>query len=443
MTIKQRLLPLARVIAAARERYVARGGVSGTLRLPDLTESERVALAGLLPGFVKTRPGQNLTLSLAELDQSLRDRGIAVGLPEAIAAFADAPVQTKAEQLAATEARWDDLMDHLQRLTAGSGPRSRTWVEALAGRTGSAFSVVQREFNQAERSGQSEHHPLRHALSVVATALDRLPADSGRTARLPVFAREIAGDPHAFDETPLAGRLLIRGLTDQLGARMGIEEPPSGALERGILLSAAGLLTDGISSTIVCYGLRGALNASGSPDRTVAGAFTDNAVLVTPLRQVSRWKSLDLPGSMVYVVENPAVFEELVDGLSLRQGQIPALLCTSGFLSVTAVRVLDLAVAQRGRIAYGGDFDLKGLTITAGLIRRYSGQVDLWGMKPEDYLIAAKHPLAEELSSTDCSKLRGLESYSSLAPLVQTMLSVGKRAYQEALIPRLLEEFSP
>lgn len=60
-----RLAALARLLEAARQRYIARGEISGTLRLPAITEEERLAVAGLLSGYVKVRPGETLTLPLA------------------------------------------------------------------------------------------------------------------------------------------------------------------------------------------------------------------------------------------------------------------------------------------------------------------------------------------------------------------------------------------
>lgn len=438
---RRRLAALARLIHAAEERYRAHG-VRGSLRLPGLTESERVALAGLLRTHVRTRPGETLTLSLSALDQALREGSIAAGLPEAIAAFSDKPVETKAERQAAVEHRWQAFTGHLSALAAAGGGRAAVWLEALTRRESSAFSVLQREFNQEERAGECQHHRLRRAVESVAAALDRLPTDASATARLPVFAQEITGDPHGFDEGALAGRLLIRALTDLAGPSCGVHDPPQGALERGILLSAAGLLTDGVSSTIACFGLQGAGRNDGSRDRQAEGAAADRAVLVAPLRQVSQWAALDLCGSILYAVENPPVFEDLVDHLTAAGGAHPTLLCTSGFLSVAAVKVLDLAVGQGARLAYGGDFDLKGLTIAAGLLRRYGDQVTLWGMSPEDYLLAAQHPLAEELPAADLARLGGLGA-PALAPLVSAMQRTGKRAYQEALLPLLKDSLQP
>lgn len=169
------------------------------------------------------------------------------------------------------------------------------------------------------------------------------------------------------------------------------------------------------------------------------GAFADGGVLLAPLRQVSAWTDIGFAGETLYAVENPAVFEELVDHL-IRSGRPPSstppLLCTSGWLSVAAIRVLDLAVAQGARIAYGGDFDRKGLGIAAWLLDRYGERMSLWGMGPREYLEAARHPLAENLSKEDLLRLNDYRD-TPLADLAGVMQKERKLAYQEAILPLL------
>lgn len=430
--LRVRFAALARVIQAAHDHYVARG-TRGNLRLPALTEAERVALAGLLGSHVKVRPGETLTLSFARLDEALRATALATGLPEAISAFTGETITTRAELKAAAEERWQQFRAEVQRL--GQGPRSRAWVENLIGGESAAATVVRREFQAAERGGPGQHRALLRSVEAVAAALDQLPSDLGKTARLPVFAREVTGDPHGFDDAQLAGRLFLRALTDLLGPACGVQAVPQSAVERGMLLTRAGLLPDGISSAVACYGLLAARRQDGSVDSLVAAAARESVPLVAALRQVGPWAQVSVQGARVYAVENPAVFEELVDWLA-ESGRSVALLCTSGFLSVAAWRVLDIAAAQGLQIRYGGDFDLNGLRIAAGLIRRYGDQVGLWGMDPAAYRIAAQHPLAEDLPAQDLAQLQEFTG-TPLAPLAAAMAAEGKRAYQEALLPLL------
>ncbi|MFZ5823515.1 MAG: TIGR02679 family protein [Bacillota bacterium] len=409
---------LARVIRAAAERYAALGDVRGTLRLPNLTEEERLALTGLLGEYVKTRPGQTLTLSLTKLDARLRERGLGDSLQEVAATLDGRPLETRAEQQAALAARWERLLAAAWPAQQG---RALRWREGLRAGESSALALLQREFNQEERAGQRNHRRLTLALEAVTLALDHLPADQGRSLRLPVFANRFTGDPHGFDDDAFAGRLLQRALTDLIGPTCGLPTAPEDAVERGILLTAAGLLPDGISSYVATFGLAGA-----------------GGVLLVPLRQVANWTSLALSGPVLYAVENPPVFEELVDSLE-QAGMERPLVCTSGFLSVAAYRLLDLAAASGATIAYGGDFDPNGLTITARLMQRYGDRLKLWRMGVDDYLTAANHARARSFTGAD---LRRLATHAStpLESLSRAMQDRRMAAYQEALLERLRQD---
>lgn len=422
---------LSRIVQAATERYAELGSVRGNLRVPNLTEDERLALVGLLGEYVKTRPGETLVLPLAKLDEVVRMRNLADGLLEAAATLEGRPIQTRAEQQAAVAARWDNLLQSAWPARPG---RASTWRERLRSGESTALTLLQREFNQQERSRDQKHRSLALALEAVTLALDHLPADQNLTLRLPVFANYFTGDPHGFDEETFAGRLLLRALTDLVGAECGVPTPPEDSTERGILLGAAGLLPDGISSYVACFGITQALQLEGH-DRQVEAAYEDGSVILASLRQVARWTSLKLSGPVLYAVENPPVFEELVDSLQ-QAGLRRPVVCTSGFLSVAACRVLDLATASGATIAYGGDFDPNGLVIAAKLMQRYGDRLHLWGMGVEDYLAAAGHPRAQSFTEAD---LRKLAAYTSgpLDSLSRVMRDHKKAAYQETLLDQL------
>lgn len=438
--IRQRLGALARIMEAARERYVRVGAVRGKLKVPNLTESERMALQGVLGRYVKTRPGETLELTLAELDELVRSLGLATGLPEAVAAFSGHEVVTRQSRREAEEERWQGLLSWC-RSAGRPGGRSAAWLSAL---TEHDRPWLRREFATAEAESDWQQSALRQVLTRVAAALDRLPADSGATQRLPVFAALIAGDPHGFDPGAPAGRLLVRALWQQFGEELAMPEPPAASLDRGLLLSRAGLLVDSVSSHVACFGLQSAVRADGSPDRQAEGAGQDRSVMLIPLRQVSEWRSIAFQGTTVYAVENPSVFEALVDTLSAVSPAAPApplLVCTSGYLSVAAVRLLDLAAANGATIAYSGDFDLNGLRIAESILHRFGGKAALWAMDADSYELAAAHPMAEPLSRSDLDKL-SLMADVRFGALLGAMARLGKRAYQEALLPLLTQSLS-
>lgn len=473
------------MLAAARDRYVIRGAISGTARVPDLTAKERDALIALFGAYVKTRPGEELRVGLPALDAALRQGGWPEGLVEVWCRLEGAPVRTRAQERQALQRRRQAFSRHIVSLRDAASGRARDWLDdLLASVSGEAAdpapaaspdaaaavsapspavpvsagtapspapaagappppSGLRAEMLAAERIGDLDYATLLAGVACVARALAALPADAGVVSRLPVFAREVTGDPHGLDEGTLAGRLLLAALVSAVGgsAAAGLAAPPRTAVERGMLLAAAGILTDGVSSSVAVFGLAGATRRGAGADPVVAAAAADRAVLIAPLRQVQGWSALEPGGPVLYAVENPAVFEELADALAASARSTP-LLCPSGFPSVAALRLLDLAVAAGARIAYGGDFDGNGLAIAASLLRRYGDRIRLWGMSPEDYRSAAADPLATDLSPADARRLADHDA-TPLADLARAMRSVGKRAYQEALVGRLREALAP
>lgn len=268
--LRRRLEPLTRILNAAKDRYVELGGVRGRLAVAKLTDEERLALVGLLGDFVRARAGETLSLRLVDLDLAIRERNIAAGLKEVLELIEDGRVETFPEQRVLEARRWEELIGHLAERSAGvessvggstgagasvasvasgasgasgesgasvapgtNGLRSKAFLRALVKGEGLAFPIVKRQFRQEEGAGERQHRPLRQALQSVEAALDRLPADAGTTTWLPVFAREITGDPHGLDEPGLTGRLLVRALADLLGPTCGMVGLPEGSLERG------------------------------------------------------------------------------------------------------------------------------------------------------------------------------------------------------------------
>ena len=146
----------------------------------------------------------------------------------------------------------------------------------------------------------------------------------------------------------------------------------------------------------------------------------------------------------VHVLENPSVFETLVDRLE-STGQIsssgPTLVCTAGYLPQPAYRLLDLLMASvpgATLCRYSGDFDPEGLEIASAVLSRYPGRGFPWRLDVADYERGAKSGLlAEE------GQLRGLERMAAAFPeLVAAMRWRGVWVYQEALVEQLFEDVS-
>ncbi|MGE5561050.1 MAG: TIGR02679 family protein [Chloroflexota bacterium] len=444
-------MDLERILRAARQPVIRYSGISGRVYVDDLTEAERVALTGLLGRHVPTRPGERLSLRVTELDQAIRNAGIADGLITVLEAVESAPLVTRAERKAARDAEWSAFLSQAAEVAGDFADTvAADWLSRIVAGQSTCLPLLRREFGRA-RSSSGGRSTLTNALALVGRALAELPSARNETLHLPVFAQRISGDPHALDPQCREGRLFIEALRELQAMRAettardqapmfagaGLAPVAPGA-PRSELLVSAGLLPDEVSSTVITYGLNNATRGDGRQDALVRAAVADRQVLIASVRQISQWTTVTCPGNAIYAVENPAVFEELVDRM-VAEAVSRAVICTSGFLSVAAWRLLELAVEGGAVVHYGGDFDVNGLTIADAVIRRCGTSGKLWRMGIADYEAAARHPMAEVLDEAGKRRLSGFTE-KPLRQLAERMRSFGKIAYQEALLDELAED---
>ena len=200
-------------------------------------------------------------------------------------------------------------------------------------------------------------------LEMLADSLDSLP--SKPPVPLPVLAWQVSGNPHALDADTACGRYLQLGAVELAGEWSAEREPNGSTIRRA--LQDLGVMVDRISSTTITYGLRaqpgsplGRLLEAAGATRTpvgISGAMLDGASPRFPQRS---W----------LCVENPSV----VEGAMLA-GCAGPLVCTAGWPSIDAQRLLDLARAQGIDLYYAGDYDSVGLAIANFMATRYEATI--------------------------------------------------------------------
>jgi uncharacterized protein (TIGR02679 family) len=417
---------LSRLLAKLRDKYIE-VGVGGQIRLEDSTASERREIASFL-GKPAYRDAA-IKVRLVDVDTALRQSGFACTLPDLLSAcFPDQPLVTRQEQRAAHAVQQANFRQSLSAIAAqhADGSRAHSWLAHGAHGLEWLFS----RYKNADAPEQERQLALVH---YIADALDQLPTPDA-PERLALFAQRTSGDPHALDPNRAAGRLFLLALHDLAGA-----ESPALSHDRALeldLYNAAGLLVDTISSSVAIFNLAGAYYSDGTADVLVQVA--GRRVLLLPLRQVLEWRHAQPATARIYVFENPQVFEEVIAGLPIAH-HLPTLVCTSGWPSVAALRLLDLLVAEApgNRLYYNGDIDLKGLQIAAHLMARYPRNCHLWRIDPHAYVLALQAD-GVPAPASDLAMLNTLPT--SFAPLVAAMQEKKKWAYQEGIAHVLLDD---
>jgi uncharacterized protein (TIGR02679 family) len=444
-----------RVLAAIYDKYIQQGEARGQVTLRACAAEEQREIARFLNK--RLPPRSDVSIRLADFQTALNKSGFACDLGPLLAAyFPDRPQITKPaqrEQRAVVQQRLSDALAALADEQPDDSAGKR-WL--LCGAHGRA--AIFRRYKNEPLEVQEQ---LLHHLRIIVDALNHLPIPPS-FERLSLFAQRISGDPHFFDAQTVTGHLFLRALMDlarlnnpAVQAASAAEKEdmlsnelarPSPALShwRLLLYYDAGLLLDTISSTVAVFHLLSAEGATGHLDPLVESA--GERILILPLRQLLAWKKLMPTSKDIYLFENPQVFEVVIDMLNSASAttsgngrkQLPTLICTAGWPSAAALRLLSLLTTSSPEVVfhYSGDFDLQGLRIAAYLLARYPQHCRLWCFDPPAYLAALHHQgaLLEE------HERAGLESLpEEFAGLSAVMRENGKKAYQEGILPLLLQ----
>lgn len=415
---------LRSLLIGARDALQGRRGAASFPYTPTYEEAHQYQL------LTGKRPGRT-RIALAELDEALQ-RHFLLSLHEVLAggfsSFESADQRHEREE-AEEQAWWNRLLGSLP-----THPLVAAWIIGLQGRaTGSGRWLRRHRHERASAAA---------AIQAVALGLANLPAAEGGYELLAVWANRLTGDPHTFDSDRPAGQLLLQALADRSEFAEWSEEqdendsPVTVRERRALLLDQAGIGVDGVSSSVLVAHLAGA-NAEGQVHLVVAALAAHGGAWALPLREVRTWTAASARDQTVWVVENPPVFEALLSSVeSLSALERPTLICTGGFFSASAVRLLALLSDGGARIRYSGDFDPNGIAIAGWVLERFAGAAP-WRMGVGDYEMALTHggrPLSER-GQLSLGRVDG-----ALHGLAAAVLERGKAAYQEGLVAALVAD---
>jgi len=424
---------LERLLVLLRAKYIELGQVGGQVQLVESTTRERRELAS----FLGRAPYRDTTIRmrLSDMDSALRASGFHCTLLDLLQAyFPGQPLVTRPQQRAAHSSHQTAFRRQLEAIAQAQPDASRGQQWLLQGQHGLEWL-----FARYKNVSLEEQQRQLATITYVAELLQQLPGPA-RPERLGLFAQRTSGDPHSLDSTRPAGRLFLQALDDLSIASSTLAG--QGRVQDIRLYQDVGLQVDTISSYVAVFNLQLANKHDGSPDPMIKAAGP--RILLLPLRQLLQWRSVTVVNNSIYVIENPQVFEEVIEHLQSKQEsgeKQPTIVCTAGWPSVAAVTLLDLLLAADAnkRLYYSGDFDLKGLQIAAQLMERYPARCLPWHIDAAAYAIAMQ---ADGISAreNDLQQLSTLPA--AFAALVEVIQAQGKWAYQEGITSILAEDVS-
>ncbi len=406
-----------RVFEGILARYRSLGRLGGTVTLSNLTTVERQVLSNHLRRDLSKQ--KTVSFAVQEFSRSLEVTRFAhYSLEEILSSYFEFELTTAKEEAELfAEERREFLLSLAKQYEATIAGR---WLGAIGERRAVGTLRILQTYGESPAL-------LKEQIQIVARALNTLDERDVRYWRLPVFASLVTRDPHAFDHETALGRMLVDALCTVLGV-----EGYSSREEVGEVLYGAGLLVDEVSNFVTCSGLEGYLGSELHP--VWAGATKCREPLQVPLLNLTQITRVKSPWNTVFVVENPAVFASILDAFS--RGPLPPLICTAGQVKVAGLVLLKLLAQEHTTIFYSGDLDPEGILIAQRLAKRYPSLLNYWRFTPQDYERALSR---KKLTSSRISKLDGVTD-PKLKPLVQAVTKTKQAAYQELLLPDLIQD---
>jgi hypothetical protein len=204
--------------------------------------------------------------------------------------------------------------------------------------------------------------PVRQLDAILALCadLERRVADATPVPRvLAVLAAERFGDPHALDRGEPCGGVASR----LLEARTGVATRTAEGWALG--WAAAGVDVDRVSSRVIVGGLRPHIDQNGPLAERLRRAAEIGDEESLSVRQLGRGAFPTVVAERVLVVENPPVFELLLDDLDA-DGRT-AMVCSMGLPRVACLRLVRALVSQGVEVTASADADGGGRTALAML----------------------------------------------------------------------------
>ena len=381
-----------KVFSGFRKKYESLGHFGGTVTLKGLDAEEKAALGGFFQRDYTEN--QTITILASAMEKALSESRFGeLAWEEILEAYFQEPLLARKEQNRREEKEkqqfFAEFLDPKGQEGKGTGNAGRQWLSHALDSHKDGGLLLMQQYRE-DREG------FRETLKAV-------------------FAAKTTGNPHYFDNGTSGEKLLTAFLCYDF--QVNGKKENRDAEWKNRLYYQAGILKDDLSNDVLVYGIRG---------RKMGGEL--HAMRLT-LNTIGTLKEAWAVNSPVFVLENPAVFSELVRC----QPAITAV-CGGGQPCLAVLALLDL-LSEGSTLYYAGDFDPDGLLILQRLKERYGRRLVPWGYRREWY--------ETYLSDVECFPLTMKKLDRVTLPEVQEIVERMKRhrkaAYQETMMKELAD----
>lgn len=313
----------------------------------------------------------------------------------------------------------DQVDENLSKLLDSfKNTKAESWLSHCIKEKDLAYLMMCKEIKQ---------HPTKFltTCTCVMQALNQLPMWNGKKQLLALFASQIMGEPHGFDATSMERLLLEYGIC----FFQSLPSRPSSLIERNLLLASVGLYLGDINNYCMIAHIDALKNNQKHP---AWNAFYEQfEIWNVNMLNLANITSID-PHSChsVFIIENPSVFQSLVQFSIENDLSSFGFVCTTGVVNSCGYLLLDLIQKAQIQMYYSGDFDPEGLLIAERLIKRFPKNLRLWRYDEPSFFAAqsSNHPSKKRISMLNSLQNRQLEH---IGTLMKESLLLG---YQENIL---------
>ncbi len=405
-----------RVFRLMREKYASLGHFGGNIVLKDLTAEEREQLQGFFRREFSSE--KDVTIPYGWLEKARTSSKFSeLAWEEILEAYFSEKLSRNRDIREKERKERENFFEEILCLYQERKSVLQKWLgELLSDRAMEGHNYIVRLYNQ-------DREELRRLLLCLERLTAHLPVTDGKECTLPVFAAEQLGNPHGLDHGTKEGGLLYLFLKWRFGdvRTAGMNKAEC----RQVLFMQAGILTDELSNNCMAYGIC-AETLQGKSHEGILGFYREKQPVILSLKTIHGLREI-YPGKTsdcIYVVENPAVFSNLVNRYPER-----AFICGNGQLRLAVWKTLDLLEGSI-QIYYAGDFDPEGLLIAQRVWERYGDRVHFWKYSVDYY---NQYQSGQKIDESRLNSLQRVKM-PELQEIKAAMLQRKRAVYQESML---------
>lgn len=407
-----------RLFQAMRRQWEKYGRIAGWIILEHVSDREKRAFQAILGIYFSD---DKVKIKMSDFQKALNEtKYTTIELPDLIAGYFGEPLRTnKVEREQLQKAKQDFFSTAIEslKLEGAYSAIVSAWLDCLLTEKSAGYTLLMAEYEKNTITA-------KWMIIYAAKTVNYLTAcGGGSRIRLAVIAAFITGNPHYFDRSHSAGRLLLYALSYIYG--MVYPKDAEGVLE---VYYTAGIRSDDISSFTTAYGI--SLHTAKKIHPAYEGFIRESEAYMINLAGLEHITHATIFGERVFIVENQMVFSALCESI---KGKKIALMCTSGQMKTASLILIDLLCAAGCNLYYSGDFDPEGILIADRIVKRHPQHVIPWHFTSSDY---ADCRCQEMISAERLKKLKNVE-HEGLRKLSAELLFHKKAGYQEILLEKL------